>query len=145
MNWINIFGLIIVALMLLPNMIYFYINNESENKCKNMVMNILEQIGRYGSMFLMVINIGIYEFGFHSDEAFAAWLLVSVTLISLYWMFWFLYFKTPRAFFSIMLAVIPSIIFVSSGFFLRHWLLVLFGLIFSVSHIYVTYKNTFYK
>ena len=27
-------------------------------------MNILEQIGRYGCMFLMIFNIGIVESGF---------------------------------------------------------------------------------
>ena len=32
-----------------------------ENKCTNKLMNLVEQIGRYGSMFLMVFNIGLAE------------------------------------------------------------------------------------
>jgi hypothetical protein len=141
MNWINLYGLIIIVLMLLPNMLYAYKNKSIENKCKNKAMNLLEQIGRYGSMFLMIFNIGLYEFGFRSKAAFVLWLISSFLLMLLYWAFWYFYFKSPQIFTSMMLAIIPSLIFISSGFFLRHWLLVIFGVTFSIGHIYVTYMN----
>ena len=48
---INIFGLIIVLLILVPNIIYAIRVKDQENKCQNKIMNILEQIGRYGCMF----------------------------------------------------------------------------------------------
>ncbi|MDF2486820.1 MAG: hypothetical protein K0R46_2988 [Herbinix sp.] len=145
MNWINIFGLIIVVLMLLPNILYAYLKKPAENQCKNKAMNALEQIGRYGSMFLMVFNIGIFEFGFYSNKAFAVWLICTVALLLFYWLYWFLYFSDPKITSAMLLAIIPSLIFVSSGFFLRHWLLVIFGAIFSVGHIYVTYQNNSMK
>lgn len=141
MNWINIFGLIIVVLMLLPNILYAYLMKPSENKCTNKTMNVLEQLGRYGSMFLMVFNIGIFEFGFYSNETSAAWLICTAALLLFYWLYWFLYFRSPKITSALMLAIIPSLIFVTSGLFLRHWLLVISGAIFSVGHIYVTYQN----
>lgn len=141
MNWINLYGLIIVLFMLFPNIIYAFKNKSIENKCNNKVMNMIEQIGRYGSLFLMVFNIGIYEFGFRSDKEFAIWLISSAVLMLLYWRFWVLYFKSPKIFSAMMLAIIPNIIFISSGYFLRHWLLVIFGVTFSIGHIYVTYQN----
>lgn len=143
MNWINIFGLIIVVLLLLPNIIFFYKNKSMENRCKNKVMNILEQIGRYGSMLFMVINIGTSDFGFRSDEAFVVWLISNIVLIMLYWIFWSLFSSKNPAFISIILAIIPTVIFISHGIFLNYWILVIFGVIFGVSHIYVTYKNTY--
>lgn len=142
MDWINIFGLIIVVLLLLPNMIYYSKNKSVDNKCKNKAMNFFEQVGRYGSMFLMVFNIGILEFGFRSKTVFNMWLICIILLISIYWGVWFLYFKKIRILYSMILAIIPSVIFVSQGIILRHWLLLIFGIIFSVSHIYVTYQNS---
>jgi hypothetical protein len=141
-DWINIFGLIIVVLLLLPNMIYYSKNKSVDNKCKNKAMNFFEQVGRYGSMFLMVFNIGILEFGFRSKTVFNMWLICIILLISIYWGVWFLYFKKIRILYSMILAIIPSVIFVSQGIILRHWLLLIFGIIFSVSHIYVTYQNS---
>lgn len=141
MNWINIFGLIIVALMLVPNIIYAYRNKNIENKCNNQIINILEQIGRYGSMLLMVFNIGIFEFGFKSEKNFLVWFISMKILLILYWAFWILYLKTPKMLFAMLLAIIPSIIFVFSGLILRHGLLAIFGIIFSFGHIFVTYQN----
>lgn len=142
MDWINIYGLIIVILMLLPNMIYAFKNKNIQNKSQNKAMNIIEQIGRYGCMFLMVFNIGIVDFSFHSDESFASWLILTTALLLFYWIFWIIYFIAPKNFISIMLAIIPTIIFISNGLFLSHWLLMLFGIAFGVGHLYVTYQNT---
>ena len=141
MNWINIFGLSIVVLMLLPNVIYAINIKSFENKCKNKTMNMFEQIGRYGSMFFMVFNIGIYEVGFQSNIAFVIWLSLTILFLLLYWLFWFIFFKSTRATLPIILAILPSAIFITSGFILRHWLLIISGILFSIGHIYVTYQN----
>lgn len=63
-SWLNIFGLILVVLLLVPNIIYAVKEKNQENKCTNKLMNLVEQIGRYASMFLMVFNIGLAEVGF---------------------------------------------------------------------------------
>lgn len=141
MDWMNIYGFIIIVLMLLPNLMYAYKNKNIENKCTNRIINIIEQIGRYCSMFLMIFNIGLLEFGFRLDSDFWIWLISIFTLLLLYWIFWFFYFKKPKIIFAMLLAIIPSAIFIFSGFILRHWLLVIFGVIFSFGHIYVTYHN----
>jgi hypothetical protein len=141
MNWINIFGLIIVILMLLPNIIYAIKLKTFENKCKNKTMNRMEQIGRYGSMFFMIFNIGLYEFGFQSNVKFVIWLFVIVLLLLLYWLFWYIFFSSPRNTLPMILAILPSAVFITSGLFLRHWLLIISGILFSIGHIYVTYQN----
>ena len=69
-GWINIFGLCIVIAILIPNIIYACKFRGAENKCTNKVMNILEQIGRYGCMLLLVLSIGRGEFAFGSVFAF---------------------------------------------------------------------------
>lgn len=141
MNWINIFGLMIVILILIPNLIYSCKNKKIQNQCTHRLMNILEQTGRYSSMFFMVFPIGLPQYGFHSASGFTIWLVCIAVFLMLYWIFWGFYFRKGSLYFAMPLAVIPSVIFILSGFLLHNWPLVLAGLIFSVGHIFVTYQN----
>lgn len=141
MGWINSINLIIVILMLIPNIIYAFKKKDEKNNSTNRLIKIIEQIGRYGCIFLMIINIGIDEFGFISKNEFLIWLLCIPSMLLLYWVFWIIYYKLHFKMIALVLAVIPSIIFILSGVLLRHWLLIIFGFVFSVSHIYVTYQN----
>lgn len=141
MGWINFSGLIVIVLMLIPNIVYSYKNKDAENKCTNKIINIIEQIGRYSSMFLMIFNIGILEFGFYSKSSFIIWLFSIIILILLYLIFWVAYFRINNFTLAMALAIIPSLIFIGSGFILRHYLLAISGIIFAISHIYITYEN----
>ena len=40
------------------------------------------------------------------------------------------------------LAVLPCLIFLLNGLFLRHWLLVFFSVLFAAAHIAITWQNT---
>ena len=124
MNWLNVFGLIFVVLLLIPNIIYAVKVKNQQNKCSNRFMNIMEQIGRYGCMFLMVFNIGIAEFGFGSVGAFFTYLFGNVFLMILYWLIWMLYFIKQTYFKQILLAVIPTCLFLLSGITMLHYLLI---------------------
>ncbi len=50
-GWINVFGAAIVILMLLPNILYATKNRDEKNLCKNKLMNVIEQAGRYSCRF----------------------------------------------------------------------------------------------
>lgn len=140
-SWINWFGLIVVALMLLPNVIYAARHKNERNKCTNKLMNTLEQVGRYACMFFMVFNIGISKFGFNSVTGFFAYLIGNVLLLLFYWSFWISYKKSQGMFQTLMLAILPTLIFALCDITLRHWLLLGFALLFGVSHIYVSAVN----
>ena len=51
-------GLVLAIFLLIPNIIYAL--KVKNRRCTNRFMNVLEQIGRYGYVF-MVFNIGIAE------------------------------------------------------------------------------------
>ncbi len=140
-SWLNIFGLIIVILILLPNIIYAVKFHGIENKCKNYIMNIVEQIGRYSSMFLMIFNIGLVEYGFSSGEAFVIYFVGNSMLLIAYWIIWILFFKNKVLWKSIALAILPTAIFLICGITLRHYLLVISAILFGIGHVYVTYQN----
>lgn len=141
MGWLNVFGLIIVILLLIPNMVYAANYRDVTNKCTNKVMNILEQIGRYGCMFLMVFHIGIAEDGFSSIAMFLVYLIGNAVLMLSYWVVWMMYFIKPKNSEQVALAVIPTLIFLLSGITMGHYVLIAAGIIFGIAHIYVTYQN----
>lgn len=140
-QWINLLGLLIITLLMIPNIIYAIRNKDSKDLCTNKVVNILEQVGRYGTMFLMVFNIGILEFGFSSVNVMLLYTFGNILLIVIYWVFWGIYFKRQSLMPALMLAIIPTVIFLLSGITLRHYLLVLFAILFGICHVYVTYVN----
>lgn len=140
-DWINIGGLIIVILMLMPNIIYAIKNRNEVNKCENKVMNIVEQIGRYASMFLMIFNIGIFQHGFPSVNSLLLYFIGNITLLITYWIIWGLYIKKKKMWSGMALAIIPTGIFMLSGIALLHIPLMISALLFGIGHIYVTYQN----
>jgi len=141
MNWLNVYGLIFVVLLLIPNIIYAIKVKNQQNKCTNRFMNVIEQIGRYGCMFLMIFNIGITEFGFHSVGAFLVYLFGNTLFMISYWIIWMLYFNKQTYWKQISLAVIPTCLFLLSGITMLHYLLIVFGVVFGIGHIYITNKN----
>ena len=140
-GWLNLTGFIIVALMMIPNIIYAFRVHGAENKCTLKPVLILEQIGRYGSMALMVLPLLVWSFGFSSPEAFVVWTVLCAACLLAYFIFWRLYFRAPSLAVALWLAILPSAIFILRGVFLHHWLLTAFGAVFAVGHIYITYCN----
>lgn len=153
-SWINVWGIFIVVLILIPNIIYALIKSKKDNEIHKKQLNnktddllsktmrILEQIGRYGCMFLMIFNIGIAEFGFTSVNAFLIYFIGNIVLILAYWIVWMMYFHKESINKAMALAIIPICVFMINGITMRHYLLIICGIIFGISHIYVTRHDT---
>lgn len=140
-GWINLFGGIIVLLMLIPNIVYALKNREERNLCTNRVMNVVEQAGRYGCIVWMWLPLLVWKFGFRSASEMLLYFLGNGVLLVAYWLVFARYMRKKTAKRALMLAILPACIFLLSGLLLRHWLLVGFGLLFAVGHIYVTTIN----
>ena len=140
-GWINVFGAIIVALMLVPNVVYALKNRGEENRCTNRWMNLLEQIGRYGCIAFMWFPLLVGKFSFRSVPEMTLYLGGNGALLAVYWFVYARYLRERTRRRALTLAVVPACIFLMSGLLLRHWLLVVFALFFAVGHIYVTTQN----
>lgn len=146
-GWINLFGAAIVILILVPNIVYA-IKRRSNSKPEANVpkaLVIIEQIGRYSCIVLMWLPLLVWKFGFASSMGFIMYLAVNLTLLIAYYIFWILYFKQKTLAFGLALAIIPTVLFLSSGLLLRHWCLAAAAVVFGFSHIYITvitHKNT---
>ena len=140
-GWINLFGGIIVILMLIPNIVYALKNRDEKNLCTDRTMNLLEQIGRYGCIVLMWLPLLVWKFGFRSVPEMLLYFAGNGALLLLYWLVFARYLKERTAKRALVLAILPACVFLLSGLLLRHWLLVGFAVLFAVGHIYVTAVN----
>ena len=140
-GWINVFGAVIVILMLIPNIVYAIKNKDEKNLCTNRLMNVIEQIGRYACIVLMWLPLLVWKFGFQSVFELLLYLFGNGALLLAYRIVFFRYMRKRSKASALTLAILPSCIFLMSGILLRHWLLVGFAVLFAVGHIYVTLKN----
>lgn len=142
MEWFNLFGLALVAIIMIPNIVYaIKCKDGFLNKWSNKAVETLEQIGRFGSVAFMVVNIPGTFFGWWSDEAFALYLIVNSVLAIVYCALWIVLFKKNNKFRALSLSVIPSVIFIFSGILSRSVLLTVSALLFASAHILISYKN----
>ena len=142
MEWINPFGLVFMAIILVPNIVFaIRCKDGFANKWENKFIERIEQIGRFGCFGFMIVNIPGTCFGWWSDEAFALYLIADTLLVLLYCLIWILCFKKNSLFRAQALSIIPSILFLFSGIMSRSVLLILYAALFAPSHIAISYKN----
>ena len=143
MNWLNIFGLLIVAFLLIPDLAYAVKIKKWKYKCTNKVMNFMEETGRFGCMVLMIYNIGIKELGFASTELFLIYLIGNTALLVSYWIIWLFYYKKTAYWKKEALVVIQSCLFLLNGITMRYHLLIICAVIYGTGSIYVMSKARF--
>ena len=83
-GWINLFGAVIVIIMLIPNIIYAVRNKNQKNLCKNKFMNVIEQVGRYACIVLMWLPLLVWEFGFDGVTEMIIYLAGNGILLAAY-------------------------------------------------------------
>lgn len=143
MNYINIYGLLIMVVMMIPNIIFAKKHPEGFiNLWQNKIVEILEQVGRIGCFGLMCVVLPWFNFGFKSDESFAFYLLANSILLVAYCLIWIICFNKNSIFRCLALSIIPSIIFLLSGILSRYTPLIIAAIIFDPCHIIISYKNT---
>ncbi len=72
MEWLNVFGLAFMIVIMIPNILYAVKNRDgSGDSWKNRTAETIEQIGRFGCFAFMIINVPGTWFGWGSDESFA--------------------------------------------------------------------------
>ena len=142
MDWLNIYGLAMVAVIMIPNIVFAVKCKDGfENKWNNKAVETAEQIGRIGCFFFMAIHIPGTWFGWWSDKAFAAYLAVDAALVALYCLIWIFCFGKSSRFRALSLSVIPSVLFLFSGVMSRSVPLTVAAVIFAPCHILISWAN----
>ena len=142
MEWSNVFGLVFMAVILIPNILFAVKHKDGfENKWKNRTVETVEQIGRFGCFGFMIFNIPGTWFGWWSDEAFAVYFVVDALLVGLYCLVWIVCFRKNSVFRALALSILPAILFLFSGIMTRSILLTISALLFAPAHIAISWKN----
>lgn len=141
-NWINWGNLLAVAYLIAINAAAAG-RGVSERFCSQYpAVNVFEQIGRYGSMALMIFPVFTedWKFGFTSVTEMLIWAWGTVLLLAVYGWLWM---KKPAGGVGILygLAIVPGILFLLNGVLLRHPALTAASLIFGAFHFAVVREN----
>lgn len=143
MTWFNYWGLIFICILMVPNIIYFATNKQVQTNAKKiLLLEVFEQIGRYGCFILMILNIPYTFSGFLFDQALMVYLIVDFSLLLAYILVWIVMWKKENLMRAILLSVLPSILFLFSGVFILSYPLIVCATIFSVFHITISVRNS---
>lgn len=142
MNWFNYYGLIFVALIMIPNIVYGITHKDGAvNTYENKIAIILEQIGRYACILFMIFNIPYTWTGFYFMFGEAIYLIVNGLLVAAYSIIWIITWKRTGIIKALLLSIIPSMIFIFSGVMIASMPLIIASIIFAVTHILISVKN----
>lgn len=132
----NMFGLIIIVVMLTPNIFFYFMSKEEkQSNHASKALLIVEQIGRFGSMLTMVIVLSYKPV---SENRKILMVLICAMLTVLYVWTWRAYFFKKSKTLKLTLAILPIIIFVTSAVMMYNIPLLIFSLLFGVTHIIIT-------
>jgi CubicO group peptidase (beta-lactamase class C family) len=142
MGWFNYYGLVIMALIMLPNIIFAVTHkgvfkNSFNNKC----LEIIEQIARYGCIVFMIFNIPYTWIGFYFTYAKLIYLAVNGVLLAFYLLSWLVLWNREGIVKALLLSCLPSLIFLFSGIIIASVPLTIFAIAFAVTHILISVKN----
>ena len=140
-NWLNIFGAMIVALLLAPNIVYAIKTKSAAPSDAHKALVVLEQIGRYGCIAFMWLPLGVWEFGFSRKGFLLIYLFGCAALLAAYYIVWVLYAKRKTFGKALALSVLPTVLFLLCGVLLRHVLLIVCAVLFGAGHIGVCCGN----
>ena len=142
MGWFNYWGLGFVVVIMIPNIVFAIKHKDGfENAYHNKAVEVLEQIGRYFCLALMIFNIPYTYFDFWFGSALTVYLTVNGLLLLAYLIFWFVFWNDNGKLRALALSVTPSLIFLFSGIVLANIPLIAFAVLFAVNHILLSYKN----
>lgn len=142
MTWFNYIGLIIIAIIMIPNIVFGIKNKDGyQNTYNNKAAQILEQISRYACIVLMIFNIPYTWIGFYFSFAEIVYIIVNGLFVSAYCVIWVVLWKKSGIVKALLLSVIPSLIFLFSGIMIASIPLTVFAITFAVTHILISVKN----
>ena len=93
-KYFNIYGLIFVIIILFPNIIFAYSCKDGfENHYENKLVEIMEQIGRFGCFISMFLVIPFLNKGFWFKSGKIIYVALGIVLVTLYCIGWIIFWK----------------------------------------------------
>lgn len=142
MEWLSIEGIMIMCIIMIPNIIFALTHKDGlMNQYHYPLIETCEQIGRFSSFALMIIHIPMFMKGFWFPHAHMIYQCINVIFCFLYCFFWIIYWNKDCLIKSLLLSIIPSLMFILNGVVLCYIPLIVVSLLFAWSHIWISYQN----
>ena len=142
MKWFNFYGLIFIAVIMIPNIIFAMKHKDGfVNKYKNKAVEALEQVGRIGCFVFIFFNIKPAVLGDWFKGGWIAYLVSGAVLTVAYVLGWIVFRNESSVRKSMYLSIVPSVLFIVCGVFTLNIPLMVSSLIFTPCHIIISYKN----
>ena len=139
-NLFNWYGLAFAIALLVPDIVYIKSNRIDRTIFDNRAMLYIERIGKYCSIFLMGINIGVLEGGFTKPIMETFWIISTCVLTVVALILWLLCFNRFSKLWAYLLTAVTAVIFMMSGLLQVKTLLLTAGVVYLIGQLYVTNK-----
>lgn len=135
---VNVYGLLFAVILAVPHVVYARTHNYDLKIINNRAMLYIERTGKYCSLFLMGINIGVLEQGFTAPIMEVYWLISTSVLTVIYVVVWIVFFKKETKGFAYLLTITSALIVIQSGLLQVKTLLLTAGIVYLIGELYVT-------
>lgn len=126
-----------LVVLMIPSVIFF---SKEENKDKykkgyKTFWEKVESVARYGTMFFYVVKVE------ESRKDSLLSYLIPLTFLVLYILVWIIMRKEGSLLRSILLSVLPSLMFIFSAIIDKNYLLLSFAILFAICHVTISIKD----
>ena len=135
---VNVYGLLFAVILAVPHIVYARTHNYDLEAINNRAMLYIERTGKYCSLFLMGINVGVLEKGFTDPIMEVYWLISTAVLTVIYVVLWIVFFKKETKGFAYLLTITAALIVIQSGLLQVKTLLLTAGNVYLIGELYVT-------
>lgn len=135
---VNVYGLLFAVILAVPHVVYARTHNYDLKIINNRAMLYIERTGKYCSLFLMGINIGVLEQGFTAPIMEVYWLISTSVLTVIYVVVWIVFFKKETKGFAYLLTITAALIVIQSGLLQVKTLLLTAGIVYLIGELYIT-------
>lgn len=142
-GWINIFGIVIDVLLLIPLIIFAVKFKNRKHGPVPKCFSIGEKIFIFICLVLMVWNLGLEEYAFKFNIYFELYLLSNIVLLVAYYAIWVSFFFKQRTWKRVATACIMLSVFIFSAMWLDHRALGSFVAWMGVTHVFVAAQDKY--
>lgn len=136
----NLQGMLFAIIIAVPHIVFARTRTYNIDVIDNRAMLYIERVGKYASLILMAINIGVLEGGFTSELMAEFWFLATSVMVFVYVVLWIVFLKKESKMTAYILTVLTAIIFTISGLLQVKTLLLTAGIIYIIGEFYVLSK-----
>ena len=138
-NLFNGFGVLFAVLLVLPHVVFVKTKSYDKTVFTNKGMVYIDRIGRFFSVLLMAINIGVLEKGFTEPKELMErfWLITTATLIAVYLLMWVLFYRSGKKAFAYSIIFSSAIAVIFTGICQVKTLLFTAGIVYLIGELYM--------